>query len=185
MAVYSTFPVATPTLFEPTDFEWHTVHPVLAALGKEQGAGGKEDGAVYLFSAEGDQLEEVVLQRVSHPKCMAWHPTEQLLAVGFGNGEIVICNAVSGHIQDCKVRRSQLPLALPSRLRLPFAVYRHCQPCLPCRKVLLFLTAFLSRSVVVFLPPPPPLLPPPRRNAPRPSGRTCRRNLHCHVEPEW
>ena len=130
MAVYSTFPVATPTLFEPTDFAWHTVHPVLAALGKEQGAGGKEDGAVYLFSAEGDQLDEVVLQRVSHPKCMAWHPTEQLLAVGFGNGEIVICNAVSGHIQDCKVRRSRPPLARPSRLRLLFAVYRHCPPCL-------------------------------------------------------
>ena len=156
MAVYSTFPVSTPTLFEPTDFAWHTVHPVLAATGKEQGAGGKEDGAVYLFSAEGDQLDEVALQRVSHPKCMAWHPTEQLLAVGFGNGEIVICNAVSGHIQDCKVRgfSATLDPPLPALSRLPSSsistVVLASQP-RPSTTMLVDV-AFPS---VLFLPAPP------------------------------
>lgn len=105
MAVYSTFPVVTPPLFDADRFEWHMVHPLLAATGVERGARG-DDGAVYVFGSDGEQLEEVNLQRVAMPTCIQWHPTDQKLAVGWDSGEVVICNASTGHCQDVRVGTS-------------------------------------------------------------------------------
>eukprot|EP00040_Diaphanoeca_grandis_P025866 m.144006 g.144006 ORF g.144006 m.144006 type:complete len:1357 (-) comp30348_c0_seq2:45-4115(-) len=103
MAVYSTFPVVYPPLFTPTAFKWHRLHPLLAAAGKESGGRGDE-GAVYLFNADGDQLDTLSVQRVAFPSALSWHPIEQRLAVGWGNGELVISDAAAGshRTQECK-----------------------------------------------------------------------------------
>jgi len=63
---------------------------------------GNTSGSVNLYTEDGAHVTESSLQRSALPTVIAWHPTQQLLATGWANGELIVWNQATHSANQCE-----------------------------------------------------------------------------------
>eukprot|EP01013_Petalomonas_cantuscygni_P002994 TRINITY_DN1313_c0_g1_i1.p1 TRINITY_DN1313_c0_g1~~TRINITY_DN1313_c0_g1_i1.p1 ORF type:complete len:1450 (+),score=425.61 TRINITY_DN1313_c0_g1_i1:245-4594(+) len=79
MALFFNFKAQCPKA-ETLNVMWHPVLPVLAIA--------TVSGSVHVCSEEGDRVDANIVRQHSASTCLAWHPTQKLLCVGWRDGTI-------------------------------------------------------------------------------------------------
>ncbi len=89
MALFFDYKIASP-LSDPNFlfFEWHGTFPLLAIASYSNDTTGQ----VHLHFEEGEHDDAAIIQRVTTPVKMIWHPKKKILIVCWDGGEITTWN---------------------------------------------------------------------------------------------
>lgn len=79
-----------------------TLLPSTLRRPSRQTRNGNSSGSVNLYTEDGAHVPESSLQRAALPTVIAWHPTQQLLATGWANGEMIVWNQATSSANQCE-----------------------------------------------------------------------------------
>ncbi|MGH0115387.1 UNVERIFIED_CONTAM: hypothetical protein FKN15_000022 [Acipenser sinensis] len=93
MAVYFDHCIESPdSAGSPSQITWHSSQPVLAVASISPSTGGSVD----LYLQQGEHVGNSHVERPFQPKVLRWHPSKQVLAVGWETGEVLLLNQPDG-----------------------------------------------------------------------------------------
>ncbi|XP_041073639.1 intraflagellar transport protein 140 homolog isoform X1 [Polyodon spathula] len=93
MAVYFDHRIESPDYAgSPSQITWHSSQPVLAVASISPSTGGSVD----LYLQQGEHVGNSHVERPFQPKVLRWHPSKQVLAVGWETGEVLLLNQADG-----------------------------------------------------------------------------------------
>jgi intraflagellar transport protein 140 len=89
MALFFDYKIQTP-LSDPNFlfFEWHSTFPLLAIASYTTNSTGQ----VHLHFEEGEHDDAAIIQRITAPVKMMWHPKKKILLTCWEGGEITTWN---------------------------------------------------------------------------------------------
>ncbi|KAM4526087.1 intraflagellar transport protein 140 homolog [Fundulus diaphanus] len=93
MAVYFDHRIQAPENSDlPSHLTWHSTLPILAVASSSPASGGSVD----LYLQQGEFVESCHVERAHPAAVLRWHPLKPVLAVGWGNGEVMLLTHPSG-----------------------------------------------------------------------------------------
>ncbi|MBN3275130.1 IF140 protein, partial [Polyodon spathula] len=93
MAVYFDHHIESPdSAGSPSQITWHSSQPVLAVASISPSTGGSID----LYLQQGEHVGNSHVERPFKPTVLHWHPSKQVLAVGWETGEVLLLSQPDG-----------------------------------------------------------------------------------------